>query len=409
MDWPLGEHVVQTRQGVLDVADDRQMGLAVFVEFGGVNIQMDDGALLAKIRETAGDAVVKAHAKGEQQIRAVLELDLGVGETIAQGVFAVDGPVGKGGAMHAQPAEGEWMRLGKPADAHEGGRHRNVQRLGEFFQFRRRATGDDAPPHIEHGPLGFFNQADDFVQRHLVGLQIRLVIPAQPLFDLVEGGPHRLGFLLLDVFGEINHHRAGPPALRQVKRLLDDARDVIDVGDQIGVFDDRQGDADDVGFLEAAAADHHLADLAGDGDEGAGIHVGVGDGGDEVGGAGAAGAHAHAGAAGGAGVAFRGEAAALFVAREDGADFGFGERLVDFHARSARIGEDDFAALAFEGFHEDVASVHDGADFRPRGGGFFRCCRRNFSCLAHGSLGLWPGLARGSNKKPTTWPAVGFC
>ena len=99
-----------------------------------------------------------------------------------------------------------------------------------------------------------------------------------------------------------------------------------------------------------------LVDLAGDGDERAGIQVGVGDGGDEVGRAGAAGAHAHAGLAGGAGVTFRRETAALFVARQNGADFGFGERLVDFHARAAGIGKNDLDAFAFEGLDEDVAA-----------------------------------------------------
>ena len=61
------------------------------------------------------------------------------------------------------------------------------------------------------------------------------------------------------------------------------------------------------------------ADLAGDGDERHGIQLGVGEAGDEVGGAGAAGGDADADLAGAAGVALGGEAAALLVARQNGA------------------------------------------------------------------------------------------
>ena len=52
---------------------------------------------------------------------------------------------------------------------------------------------------------------------------------------------------------------------------------------------------------------------------GHGVHLGVGQAGDEVGGAGAAGGHADADLAGAAGVALGREAAALLVARQDGA------------------------------------------------------------------------------------------
>ena len=90
------------------------------------------------------------------------------------------------------------------------------------------------------------------------------------------------------------------------------------------------------------------AHLPGDGDERAGIHVSIRNGGDEIRCAGAAGAHAHAGLAGHTSITFRRETATLFVAREDGADFGSRERLVDFHARAAGIGEDDLDAFAFE-------------------------------------------------------------
>src|ERR1041384_1726952 len=42
----------------------------------------------------------------------------------------------------------------------------------------------------------------------------------------------------------------------------------------------------------------------------------------------------------------------------------FRSRLVNLHARAAGVGEDNLHAFAFEGFDEDVAAKHGGADFR---------------------------------------------
>jgi hypothetical protein len=79
-------------------------------------------------------------------------------------------------------------------------------------------------------------------------------------------------------------------------------------------------DAEGVGFLEGVAADEFAGDLAGDGDDGDGIHHGVDQAGDQVGGAGAGGGAADAHLAGGARVAFGGEAGVLFVAHQHMAD-----------------------------------------------------------------------------------------
>ena len=44
---------------------------------------------------------------------------------------------------------------------------------------------------------------------------------------------------------------------------------------------------------------------------------------------------------------------------------------MDFHARAAGIGENDFDAFALEGGHEDIAPEHGRADFRARGAWMF--------------------------------------
>ncbi len=154
-----------------------------------------------------------------------------------------------------------------------------------------------------------------------------------------------------------------PAALGDIERFRHDARDVVDVRDEIAVLHDRHGHADDVRLLKRTATDHVLVHLTGDGHQRAGVEISVGDGGNEIRCARAGGAHAHAGFAGGAGITFRGEAAALFMAGEDRADLGLRERLMDLHARAARIGEDRFHASALEGFDKNVAAQHQRADF----------------------------------------------
>jgi hypothetical protein len=101
------------------------------------------------------------------------------------------------------------------------------------------------------------------------------------------------------------------------------------------------------------------APLPGDRDHGNRIHEGIGQGGDEIGRAGAAGGHAHAHLAGGAGVTGGHETAALFVAREDGADFfRLRQRLVEELAGAAGIGENRIDALMFQARDQDLGTVH---------------------------------------------------
>ena len=61
---------------------------------------------------------------------------------------------------------------------------------------------------------------------------------------------------------------------------------------QVVVLGDRHRDAGDVGFLEGVGADQRRGHLAGDRDDGDGVHLGVGDRGDQVGGARTRGGHA---------------------------------------------------------------------------------------------------------------------
>ena len=316
--------------------------------------------------------------------------------------LAIDRPVRVSSAVHAQPAERQGVRFRKRAHAHDGRRHRDLGGFGKLNEFFARVAGDNAAAAIEHRALGLLDQPDDFIQRHIVGLFVR-VVTAQ--IDLL--GKHRLRALLLHILGNVNDHRAGPSRLRDVERLFHNPRNVIHVRDQVTVFHDRQRQAENVGLLERAFADHVLRHLARDGDDRNGIEVGVREAGDEVRRAGTAGGHAHPGPPGGPGVTFRGKRAALFVPGEDSANFlRPRQRLVQLHARAAGIGENGVHPFAFERGDQDVAPLHRRADLGPFvGRGRFRFGRR----FAHGTFCIPGQRNRGQRKNPRPSPAVGSC
>ena len=277
-----------------------QLHVPVFVVLRAIEIHMHNGAGFTEFLHLAGDAVIKSHAKSEEEIGAVGDL-----AGVALGVlaeFAADSPVGVGGTVHAEPAQGEFVILRERAHTHDGGGDRDFGGFGKGPQFLRGFAGDDAAADIEHWALGFLDQADDFVKLQIVRFRVRTVAG-----QINFGGPHRLGGLLLNVFRKINDHRAGPAGLSNVKSFLHHARNIADIGDEIAVFHDPEGHAVEIGFLECALADHRLRDLSGECDEWCAVHPRISNTGYEVGGAGAAGGHAHAGFTGGAGVALGGK------------------------------------------------------------------------------------------------------
>ena len=151
-----------------------------------------------------------------------------------------------------------------------------------------------------------------------------------------------------------------------VKGFLHDAGQFFRFRDQITVLHDGGGHAEHVRFLESAAANQGAHDLRGDSHQGRGVQIGVRNGGDHVGGAGAGSGDTDAHLARNTAVAFRSKRAALFVAGEDGPDFGLmAQGLVNRHAGAAGIGKDDVYTFTHEAFHEHFGSCHAG--FR-RGG-----------------------------------------
>ena len=163
----------------------------------------------------------------------------------------------------------------------------------------------------------------------------------------------------LDVLGDVDDHRARAPVGGDVEGLVNDAGEIVDVLDQIVVLGAGAGDAHGVAFLKGIRADEGGGHLAGDDDDGDGIHQRIGHPGDGVGGAGAGGDERHAHAAGRAGIAFCGMHCALLMTHEHVLDLILLEELViNGQDRAAGIAENLLHALILQRLQNDLRPRH---------------------------------------------------
>ena len=126
----------ELRQHLLDIARDADIGQHVLVDLGRVDVHMDHVGVLGVGAQVAGDAIVEAHAQGDQQ------------------VGVLDGLVDPGLAVHAHHAQVQRMRFGDAADAEERRGDRDVALLGQLAQLVVRAAEDDAVAGQDDGALG---------------------------------------------------------------------------------------------------------------------------------------------------------------------------------------------------------------------------------------------------------------
>ena len=255
---------------------------------------MDDLGVRGKVAQAAGHSVVEAHADSYQQV-----------------AFA-DGHVVPVHAVHTGHAQAQGVRAGKTADAQKGGDDGNVPFLGQLPKLLV-GLGDDHPVAGEDQRL--LRLVDQF-RRPVDVLPVRLGHgPVAPHLQFL--GVDELRLLLEDIAGDIDEHWPRPPCAGDVERLANDSRQVRRVQSEVVVLCDGQGDAGDICFLEAVAADESSHHLAGEGHDGYGVQPGVGDPGHQVGGPGPGGRAAYAYLARGPGIAVGGVGGHLLVAYQD--------------------------------------------------------------------------------------------
>ncbi len=339
--------LVQPAERIFNIRDNRISNDFVFVVLGGVDVDVDNGRFGGEFRDIARDAVVEADAEREQEIAFV------------------DGPISGGRSVHPEPFEGKFVGFREASEAHQRCGDGDLGALGELEEFGGGVAGNDAAADVEGRFFRVGDEIENFQKRFVAGFSFRWVGLAKGDFL----GKDRLDAGLLDVLGNVDDDRSGAAGGGELERFFENAGKVFGLQDEVAVFDDRQGHAEEVGFLEGAFADELLVNLAGDRDQRGAVHVGVGDRGDEVGRAGAAGGHANSRFAGGAGVAFGGEGTALFVAGKNGAKpVAFRQGLMQLLRGAAGISEYDLYSLPHHAFDGDFGALHFRADIWFRKG-----------------------------------------
>ena len=111
------EEGLEEVQDFFQVADEGYIYADVFVDFAGVDFDVDFFAVGGVLGEVAGDAVVEAHAEGEQE------------------VGLLDGVVDPGLAVHAHHAELEGVGGGDGAEAEQGAGDGDLVGFGEGDDF----------------------------------------------------------------------------------------------------------------------------------------------------------------------------------------------------------------------------------------------------------------------------------
>ena len=244
-------HFLQAQAGV---ADDGDVHIDVLADRRGVDVDMDDLGLGGEGGQIAGDAIVEAGADGDQAI-ALLH-----------------GVVGERAAVHAQHVERLGIHLVESAQAQQRGGDGDIAGLGHLPQRLVGAGQDHATADVEHGLLSAVDHLGRIL--HLLGMAGVAVqglaldqVLARGIVHLFRADGRR------HVLGQVDQHRARPAAGGDQEGLVDDARQLAHILDEIIPLGARPGDAGHIGFLEGIIADDLGGDLAGETDQRDRVHL----------------------------------------------------------------------------------------------------------------------------------------
>ena len=370
----LPELGVQLGQDPLHVADDRHVHVHVLPNGGGVDVHVDDLAVLRELRQLARDAVVEAWADGDHEIR--------VDHAHVRRV----GPVHP---QHPQPQRVGGVQGSQP---HEGQRGRDLGQVHQLGQFGRGIRVDDPAAAVDHRAPGRGDEFGRLPDLARVPVHRRVVAPDRDLPGIVlELRPAHD-----DVLGQVHQDRSGPAAPRDVVGLLDDAGKLFRLEGQEVVLGAGPGGPDHVGFLEGITAHHGRGDLPREDHDGHGIHEGVGQAGHRVGRARARGHDGRPGLPTGLVIALHGVNGHLLVPAQDVPERIVQHDVVAVQDGPARMAEGGMHPLGLEAFHEDLGTCQSHG-ITPPAGSEDRSCRPSKKLPARPSIPVGP---RGGFVKP---------
>ena len=326
VDLRLFHDIVELFKGTLHVADDRQMSFLVLVDFRRVDIDVNDFGLGSKRFEFARHAVVEANAQSDQQ------------------VAFLNGPVRVRCTVHSQHVHRQRTIAGIGTQSHHGHGDRNAGLFYKCSQFLTGTGRDDSTTGVNHGTLGQLNRRRDLLDLFWPHLRERYQAIAGQVHCLV---PVRNLRAQLHVFRHVNQNGTGTSGRRDVECLFNDTRQIGDIRTQVVMLGNAAANFYDGRFLKRILTDEVCWHLPGNGDHWDTVELRIGNRRNKVRGTRTTGREHNADFARRACITLSRKGTALLVTWKDGTKFVLvaSQRLVHRHARSARIGKDDFHAV----------------------------------------------------------------
>ena len=255
--------------------------------------------------------------------------------------------------MHAQHPDGESIVLIKRTLSHQGGGDGQLMATGQLGQRLMNARGNGTTTHVKQRALSSLDQIQGRFQGEGIGLN-----RATEACRNHRTGLHRdvIELLLAHILGDIDQHRAWTPRGSNEEGLCNDGSQIGRVTHHPGVLHDRQGDAEDIGFLESISANRRAGHLTGDHHHGHRVHLGGGDAGHQIGGTGARRTKTDPNLSSGTGVGIRSMGTGLLMAHQDVANpallLSNMQRVVDRQDRAAGIAKNRVNAMAAQRIHQ---------------------------------------------------------
>src|SRR5882762_7934470 len=205
---------------------------------------MNLASFLGVSAQIAGDAIIKAHTDGDEEIGFL------------------NGVIDPRLAVHTHHAEIQGIVGRKTANAQQRHGDGQVAGVDELVEYAHGARHHDAVTGKDQWTLGV-------VEKLYRALKLSwLVIDALALGRKLRRGcfPVEIAGGLLGVFGDIDEDWAWPAGIGDHESFANGARNIFRARDDDVVFGDRHRDAGDVDFLEGVGAKQFAADLAGNAD-----------------------------------------------------------------------------------------------------------------------------------------------
>src|SRR5713101_1115492 len=242
------------------IPDECRVNFYVLVDFGAVDLNVNLAGALCVSAQVAGDAVVKAHADGDEE------------------VGLLNGVVNPGLAVHAHHAEVQRIIGREAADAEERHGDRMIARSDELFESAYRSGNHDAMAGENEGALGGVQHLDGAVE---FGLVVIVALALGRKFWR-RRFPVEFSGSLLRILGDVDQDRSGTSAIGDQEGFTEGACNVLGFRDHHVVLGDGHGNARDIDLLKRVGAKDFAADLAGNANDWRRVQHGGGNAGNHV-------------------------------------------------------------------------------------------------------------------------------